>query len=133
MAGRSYKAVPVLADEDNSRHVRARPWPSGQWRAGQRIDTEHVGRLHGREHARGHVQPRCRSGGGMGRGKGCRRRHRGGGSRPAWRSAHGRGRHPAAQRTCARRARRPTRRTGGRVGPTAARRGASNSGARWRM
>ena len=38
----------------------------------------------------------------------------------------GRGRHPAAQRTCAQRAGRPTRRTCGRVGSTAARRGASN-------
>jgi len=37
----------------------------------------------------------------------------------------GRGRHPAAQRTCAQWAGRPTRRTCGRVGSTAARRGAS--------
>jgi len=76
---------------------------------------------------------RCRGGGGVGLGNGCRRRHRSGGDRPAWRNAHGRGRHPAAQRTCTRRAGRPTRRTGGRVGPTAARRGASNSAASWRQ
>ena len=38
----------------------------------------------------------------------------------------GRGRHPAAQHTGAQRAGRPTRRTCGRVGSTAARRGASN-------
>jgi len=109
-----------------SRHVRAIPWPSGRWRAGRRIDTGHAGRLHGHEHARGHVQPRFRGGGGVGRGNGCRCRHRSGGGRPAWRNAHGRGRHPASQRTCARRAGRPTRRTCGRVGSTAARRGASN-------
>jgi len=52
---------------------------------------------------------------------------------PAWRNAHGRGRLPAAQRTFARRAGRPTRRTGVRVGPTAARRAASNRAARWRQ
>ena len=117
----------------HSRHVRAIPWPSGRWRAGRNIDTGHGGRLHGHEHARGHVQPRCRGAGGVGRGNGCRRRHRSGGGRPAWRNAHGRGRHPAAQRTCTRRAGRPTRRTGGRVGPTAARRSASNSAASWRQ
>jgi len=108
-----------------SRHVRAIPWPSERWRAGRRIDTGHAGRLHGREHTRGHVQPRCRGGGGVGRRNRCRRRHRSGGGRPAWRNAHGRGRPPAAQRTCAQRAGRPTRRTCGRVGSTAARRGAS--------
>ena len=72
------------------------------------------------------------AGGGVGRGKGCCRRHRSGGGPPASRDAHGRGRHSAAQRTCAGRAGRPTRRTGGRVGPTAARRGASDRAARWR-
>jgi len=113
--------------------VRAIPWPSGRWRARRRIDTGHANRLHGRERARGHVQPRCRGGGGVGRGKGCRRRHRSGGRPPAWRNAHGRGRHPAAQRTCARRAGRPTRRTGGRVRTTAARRGAPYFAARWRQ
>ena len=46
--------------------------------------------------------------------------------RPARRNVHGRGRHPAAQRTSARRAGRPTRRICGRVGSTAARRGATN-------
>jgi len=117
----------------NSRHVRAIPWPSGRWRARRRIDTGHAGRLHSRESARAHVQPRCRGGGGVRRGKGCRRRHRSGGDPPASRDAHGRGRHSAAQRTCARRAGRPTRRTGGRVGPTAARRGASSRAARWRQ
>jgi len=117
----------------NSRHVRAIPWPSGRWRARRRIDTWHAGRLHSRERARGHVQPRCRDGGNVGREKGCRRRHRSGGGPPASRDAHGRGRHSAAQRTCAGRAGRPTRRTGGRVGPTAARRGASNRAARWRQ
>ena len=117
----------------NSRHVRAIPWPSGRWRARRRIDTGHGGRPHGRERPRGHVQPRCRGGGRPGRGKGCRRRHDSGGGPPASRDAHQRGRHSAAQRTCARRAERPTRRTGGRVGPTAARRGASNRAARWRQ
>jgi len=76
--------------------------------------------------ARGNLQPRCRGGGGVGRGKGCRLRHRSGGGPPASRGAHGRGRHSAAQRTCARRAGRPTRRTGGWVGLIAARRGACN-------
>jgi len=52
---------------------------------------------------------------------------------PASRGAHGRGRHSAAQRTCARRAGRPTRRTGGRVTLIAARRGASTPAARWRQ
>jgi len=112
-----------------SRHVRAIPWPSGRWR----IDTGHAGRLNGRERAQGHVQPRCRGGGGVERRKGCRLRHRSGGGTPASRGAHGRGRHSAAQRTCARRAERPTRRTGARVGPTAARRGACNRAARWRQ
>jgi len=74
------------------------------------------------------IQPRCRGGGRVGRGKGC---HRNGGGSPAPRDAHGRGRHSAAQRTCVRWAGRPTRRTGGRVGPTAARRGASNRAGRW--
>ena len=69
------------------------------------------------------------AGGGVGRGKGCRRRHRSGGGPPAWRNAHGRGRHPVAQRTCAR----PRHRTGGRVRSTAARRGASNRACRWRQ
>jgi len=109
----------------DSRHVRAIPWPSGRWRARRRIDT---GRLHGREHARGHVQPRCRGGGGVRRGKGCRRRRRGGGGPPAWCNAYGRGRHPASQHTCAR----PRRRTGGRMGSTTARRARSNRAARWR-
>jgi len=109
------------------------PWPSGLWRARRRIDTGHAGRLHGREHAWGHVQPRSRSAGGTGRGKGWRRRHRSGGSPLAWRNAHGRGRHPATQRTCARRAGRPTRLTGGRVGSTAARRGTCNRTGRWRQ
>jgi len=117
----------------NFRHVRAIPWLPGRWRARRRIDTVHVGRLHGREHSRGHVQPRCRGGGGAGRGKGCRRRHRSGGGPPAWRSAHGRGNHPAAQRTYARRAGRPTQRTGGREGSTAARRGVSKRTSRCRQ
>jgi len=65
--------------------------------------------------------------------KGCRLRHRSGGGPPVSRDADGRGRHFAAQRTCARRAVRPTRRTGGRVGLIAARRGASNRAARWRQ
>jgi len=114
----------------DSRHVRAIPWPSGRWRARRRIDTGHAGRLHGRERARGHVQPRCRGGGSVGRGKGCHLRHRSGGDPPASRDAHGRGRHFAAPRTCARRAVRPTRRLGRRVGPTATRRGASKRAAR---
>ena len=117
----------------NSRHVRTIPWPSGPWRARRRIDTGHAGRLYGRKRARKHVQPRCRGGGGVWRGKGCHLRHRSGGGPPASRGAHGRGRHSAAQRTCARRARWPTRRTGGRVGPIAARRGAFNRAARWRQ
>ena len=117
----------------DSRHVRAIPWPSGRWRARRRIDTGHAGRLYGRERARGHLQPRCRGGGGVGRGKGCRLRHRSGGGPAASRGAHGRGRHSAAQRTCARRAGRPTRRTGGRAGLIAARRGACNRAARWRQ
>jgi len=113
--------------------VRAIPWPSGRWRARRRIDTGHAGRLYGRERARGRVQPRCRGEGGVGRGKGCRLRHRSGGGPSASRGAHGRGRHSAAQRTCARRAGRPTRRTGGRVGLIAARRGACNRATRWRQ
>jgi len=117
----------------NSRHVRAIPWPSGRWRARRRIDTGHAGRLHSRDRARGHVQPRCRGGSNVGREKGCRGRHRSGGGPPASRDAHGRSRHSAAQRTGARRAGRPTRRTGGRVGPTAARRGASNRAAKRRL
>jgi len=72
-------------------------------------------------------------GGGRGAGKGCRRRYGSGERPPAWRNAHGRGRHPAAQRTYARRAGRPTRRTGGRVGPTAARLATSDRAARWRQ
>jgi len=117
----------------NSRHVRAIPWPSGRWCTRRRIDTGHAGRLHSRERARVHVQPRCRGGEYVGPGKGCRRRHRSGGGPPASRDAHRRGRHSAAQRTCARRAGRPTRRTGGRVGLIAARWGASNHAARWRQ
>jgi len=108
----------------HSRRVRAIPWPSGRWRARRRIDTGHAGRLYGRERALAHVQPRCRGGRGVGRGKRCRLRHRSGGGPPASRGAHGRGRHSAAQRTCARRAWRPKRRTGGRMGLIAARRGA---------
>jgi len=84
---------------EHSRHVRAIPWPSGRWRAWRRIDTGHTGRLHSRERARGHVQPRCRGGGHVGRGKGCRRRHRSGGGSPASRDADGRGLHSAAQCT----------------------------------
>jgi len=57
-------------EREDSRHVREIPWPSGQWRAGRRIDTGHAGRIHGREHARGHVQPCCRGGGGVGQIKG---------------------------------------------------------------
>jgi len=112
-----------------SRHGRAIPWPSGRWRARRRKDTGYAGRLHGREHARGHGQPRCRGGGGVGRRKGCRRRRHSGGGPPAWCSAYGRGRHTAAQRTCAR----PTRRTGGRMGSNTARRGAANRTGRWRQ
>jgi len=114
---------------NNSRHVRAIPWPSGRWRARRRIDTGYAGRLHGREHARGHLQPRCRGEGGVGRGQGCRRRRRSGGGPPAWCNAYGRGRHPAAQHTCAR----LTRCTGGRMGTTTARPGASNRTGRWRQ
>jgi len=73
------------------------------------------------------------AGGNVGRGKRCRRRHRSGGGSPASRDAHGRGRPSTAQCTCAGRAGWPARRTGGRVGPTAARRGASNRAARWRQ
>jgi len=110
----------------DSRHVCAIPWPSGRWRARRSIDTGHACRLHSRERVRGHVQPRRRGGGDVGRGERCRRRHRSGAGPPASRDAHGRGRHSSAQRTCTRRAGRPTRRAGGRVGPTAARRSASN-------
>jgi len=112
--------------------VRAIAWPSGRWRTRRRIDTGHASRLYGRESARGHVQPRCR-GGGVGRGKSYRLRHRSGGCPPASRGAHRRGRHSAAQRTCARRVGRPTWRTSGRVKLIAARRGACNRAARWRQ
>jgi len=74
--------TPVLLTLSYSRHVRAIPWPSGRWRARRRIDTRHAGRLHSRERAREHVQPRCRGGDNVGRGKGFRRRHRRG-RRPA--------------------------------------------------
>jgi len=114
-----------------SRHVRAIPWPSGRWRALRRIDTEHAGRLHSRERARGHVQPCCRGGENLGRRKGCRRRHRSGGGPPALREAHRRGRHSATQHTCARRAGRPTRRTSGQMGLIAARWDATNRATRW--
>jgi len=67
----------------------------------------------------------------VGRGKGFRRSHPIGDGPPASRDAHRRGRHSAAQRTCARRAGKPTWRTGGRVGLIAGRRGASNRAARW--
>jgi len=117
----------------HSRHVRAIPWPSERWRARQRVNTGHAGRLHTRERARGHVQPRCLGRGNVGRGKRCCRGHRSGGGPQASRDVHGTGRHSAVQRTCARRAGRPTRLTGGRLGPTAARRGASNRAARWRQ
>jgi len=117
----------------DSRHVGATPWPSGRWIARRRVDTGHAGWLHGLEHARGHAQPRCRGGGGVGRGKGCRHRHRRGGGPPASRNAYGQDLHPVAQRICARRAGRPTQRTGGRVESTAARRGASNHAGRWRQ
>ena len=99
--------------------MRAIPWPSGRWRARRRIDTGHADQLHSRERARGHVQPRCRGGGRLGRGEGCLRRRRSSGGPPASRDTHGRGRHFAAQRTCARRTRRWTRRTSRRVGQTA--------------
>jgi len=85
--------------------VRAIPLPSGRWRAWRRIDTGHAGRLHSRERAWGHVQPRCRGGGNVGRGKGCRRRHRSCGGSPASRDADGRGLHSATQRTSNRAAR----------------------------
>jgi len=123
--------TPPLSIALHSRHVRAIPWPSGRRRARRRIDTGHAGRLHSRERARGHVQPRCRGGENARRGKGCRRCHRSGGGPPASRDARRRGCHSAAQRTCARRAGRPTRAMGGRVGLTAARWGASNRAARW--
>jgi len=123
-------AAPV---DVNSRHVRAIPWPSGRWRTWRRIDAGHAGQLHSHKRARGHEQPRYRGGGNVGRGKGGRRRHCSDGGPPASRDAHGRGPHSATQRTCARLAGRPTRRTGGRVGPTAARRGAANRAARWRQ
>jgi len=116
-----------------SRHVRAIPWPSGRRRARRRINTEHTSLLHSRERARGHVQPRCRGRRRVGRGKRCHRRHRSGGGPPASCDAHGRGQHSAAQRTCARRTGRCTWRTGGRVGPIPARRGASNHATRWRQ
>jgi len=106
---------------------------AGRWRARRHIDTGHAGRLHSRERARGHVQPRCRGEGTLGRGKGCRRRHRSGGGSPASRDAHGRGRPSAAQRSCSGRTGWPARHTGGRVEPTAARRGAFNHAARWRQ
>ena len=60
----------------NSRHVRAIPWPSWRWRARRRIDTGHAGQLHSSERARGRVQPRCSGGGRVRQGEGCRRRHR---------------------------------------------------------
>jgi len=113
----------------NFRHVRAIPWPLGRWRARRRIDTGYVGRLYGREHARGHVQPRCRGGGGVGRRKGCCHRWRSGGGPPASCNAYGRGRLTAAQRTCAR----PARRTGGQMGLKTARRGACSRTGRWRQ
>ena len=75
------------------------PGLQGGWRAWRRIDTGHAGRLHSRERAQGHGQPCCRGGGNVGRGKGCRRRHRSGGGSPASRDADGRGLHSAAQRT----------------------------------
>jgi len=90
---------PSLVRIEDSRLVRATPWPSGRWRAWRRIDTGHAGRLHSHERARGHVEPRCRSGGNAGRGKGCRRRHRSGSGSPASRDADGRGLHSAVQRT----------------------------------
>jgi len=115
----------------DSRHVRAIPWPSGQWRARPRIETGHADRLYSRERAREHVQPRFRSGGGVGRANWCRLRHRSGGGPPASQDPHGRGHLSAAQRTCALRAGRATRRTGGRVGLIAVRRGASNCAGAW--
>jgi len=112
-----------------SRHVRAIPWPLERWRARRRVDTGYAGRLHGRKHARGRVQPRCRGGGGVGRGKGCRRRRRSCGGPLAWFNAYGRGRHPAAQRT----RERPTQCTGGPIGSTTARPGTSSRTGRWRQ
>ena len=103
----------------NSRFVRAIPWPSGRWRARRRIDTGPAGRLHNLERARGHVQPRSRSEGRLGRGEGCHRRLRSGGSPPASRDTNERGRYSARQRTCARRTGRSAWRTGGLVEPTA--------------
>jgi len=98
----STRIIPRSCD---SRHVRAIPWPSGRWRAWRRIDTGHAGRLHSRERAWGHVQPRCRGGGNVGRGKGCRRRHCSGSGSPASRDADWRGLDSAAQRTSNRAAR----------------------------
>jgi len=116
------RRLPLVPEQyPESRHVRAVPWPSGRWRARRRIDTGQAGRLHSRKRARGHVQPRCRGGGNVWRRKWCRRCHRSGCGPPASRDADGRGRLSAAQRTCARRAGRPTLRTGGPVGRTAAR------------
>jgi len=109
----------LCVPDQDSRHVRAIPWPSGRWRARRRIDTGHAGRLPSLERARGHLQSRCRSGGRVGQGEGCRRRHRSGGGPPASRDAHRRGRHSTAQRTCARRTGRSARRTGRLVGPIA--------------
>jgi len=103
----------------NSRRVRAIPWPSGRWRARRHIDAGHAGRLRSLECARGHVRSRCRRGGRVGRGEGCCRRHRCGGGPVALRDTHGRGRHSAAQRSCARRTGRSARRPGGLMGPTA--------------
>jgi len=119
----------ILKRDFNSRHARAIPQPSGRWRARRRIDIGQAGRVHGRQDARRHVQPRCHGGRGVGRGKGCRCRHRSGGDRLPWRNAHGRGRHPAVQRTSAR----PRRRTSGRLRSTAVRRGAANRAGRWRQ
>jgi len=81
------------------------------------------GRLQSSERAQRHVQPLCRGGKDAWRRKACRSRPRHGGGPPAWCTTHGRGHHPPAQRTCARWVGRPTRRTGGRVRPTAAQRG----------
>ena len=50
---------------------------------------------------------------------------------PAWCTAHARDHHPPAQRTCAQWVGRPTRRTGGRVRPTAAQRCTCSRAARW--
>jgi len=113
--------------------VRAITWPSERWCARRRINAGHANRLHGRERAQGHVQPHCRGGGGVGRGQGCRLCHRSGGGSTVSRNGHGPGRHSVAQQTCARRTGRPTRRTGGRVGLTAARWGASYRAGKWRQ